>query len=78
MKSDDREAGPVGAIASSAVILDWHAPFAARVLSRLHEYSDSIRHYRLGTVIAIRHSPGDQQISPESRHRRSRHSGKRK
>jgi hypothetical protein len=24
----------------SAVVLDWHGPFAARVLARIHEYDD--------------------------------------
>ena len=24
----------------SAVILDWHEPFAAKVMSRIHEYDD--------------------------------------
>ena len=24
----------------SAVVLDWHEPFAAKVMSRIHEYDD--------------------------------------
>lgn len=26
--------------ASSAVVLDWHKPFAAKVMSRIYEYDD--------------------------------------
>ncbi len=39
---------------SSAVVLDWSEPFAARVLSRIHEYDDRWpKPHNLDTVVLL-------------------------
>jgi hypothetical protein len=39
--------------ASSAVVLDWHKPFAAKVMSHLYEYDDWPKPFNTNTVTPL-------------------------
>lgn len=44
----------MGKAAADGNVLDWHAPFAERVMARIHEYDDDWpKPHRDGTVVAF-------------------------
>jgi hypothetical protein len=43
--------------AHSAVVLDWHGPFAAKVMARIHEYDDAWpKEQFAGNVVSLNHT----------------------
>ena len=48
---------------TSAVVLDWHEPFAAKVMARIHEYDDDRpKPFNSNTVTPLPHAASRRSL----------------